>query len=100
MLMVWVAAGLSGSLVVEFGFEVAPVEDSNNKSMYSSFLFVSKLTDMYIQSVQRSSVLYSDHYSVGHTTVSGNRDRRTSFVINVCTNKKKYTNKTNSSRIK
>ena len=51
MSMVWVAAGLSGSLVVEFVFVVAPVEDSNNKSMHSSFLFVSKLTDMYIQSV-------------------------------------------------
>ena len=53
MSMVRVAAGLSGSLVVEFVFVfvVAPVEDSNNKSIRSSFLFVSKLTDMYIQSV-------------------------------------------------
>ena len=52
MSMAWVAAGLSESLVVEmvFVFEfvvvVAPVEDSNNKSMHSSFRFVSKMTDM------------------------------------------------------
>ena len=31
--------------VVVFVFVVAPVEDSNNKSMHSSFRFVSKLTD-------------------------------------------------------
>ena len=50
MAMASFAAGLSESLVVEFVFVfvfvVAPVEDSNNKSIHSSFRFVSKLTDM------------------------------------------------------